>query len=126
MKVFIFSVPHTGTRWITNVLRNAGVEVQQVHFNGTYAPVIWEGDRLAIVPRRDKQATIESWERRKRTDPEFDATWQEMEDFVEEFDPYQLHIDDPEQRTEDIRDIEELLGIPLDYDFDEKVGHFPG
>jgi len=126
MKVFVFSVPHTGTRFLTNLLRDAGVEVQQVHFNGRYQPIMWEGERVVIVPRRDKQATIDSWARRGRTDPDFEESWTEMEDFVEEFDPYQLHIDDPEQRIDDIRQIEELIGESLDPDWSDKVGHFPG
>jgi hypothetical protein len=126
MKVFVFSVPHTGTRFVTDMLRAVGVEVQQVHFNGNYQPIMWEGDRIAIVPRRDKTDTIDSWTRRKRSDPPFDKTWQEMEEFVEEFEPYQVHIDDPYKRIADVKALEELIGQPLNPDFSIKVGHFEG
>jgi hypothetical protein len=126
MRVRVLSVPHTGTRFITEVLRNAGLDVVQVHFNGMYAPVIWENKVPPIVPIRDKQATIDSWTRRDRHDPPFDKTWQEMEEFVEDFEPLEIHIDNPARREDDLKAISEQFGVPLEADFSVKVGHFAG
>ena len=84
IKARLLSVPHTGTRFVHDVLERSGLvyqqDWQQVHFSGgSTHRIIYEETCPAIIPLRDKGEVIKSWASRNRRDPDFDKTWGEME-----------------------------------------------
>jgi len=108
------------------ILREAGLDPNQVHFTGKYVTSqIYDRHEPAIIPIRDKDKVRQSWARRGKSGTEFnlDEYWEEMEQYIDEHDNvYLLHIDDPERRDAELSAISELVGLPLEADFSIKVG----
>lgn len=133
--VRLLSVPHTGTRFMVQVLENAGYrkthslwgggDFIQVHFDGKGTnPLIYENKELVIIPLRDRQEVEDSWRRRNRSIRELESMWAEMESFIQSYDEhiYIIHIDDPNRRNDELYALTERLGTPLIADFKVKVG----
>lgn len=100
-------------------------DFMQVHFDGKRNhPLIYRENGLIIIPLRDKEEVKASWQRRGKSLPEMEEMWSEMEDFVQGHPEhiYMIHIDDPERREEELKELSAKLGTYLIVDFDEKVG----
>lgn len=131
----ILSVPHTGTRFVVEMLQNAGYrkthsfwgdgDFIQVHFDGKYnQPIVYRENGIVIIPLREKDEVIESWKRRQRNLGELEQYWQEMCDYIQDHDDvHLLHVDDPNRRDDELQAIVERIGSPLIADFSVKVGH---
>lgn len=98
----------------------------QEHFDGKRnRPIIWREGGLVIIPFRDKEEVKASWQRRGKSLSEMEEMWSEMEAFIGAHPEhiYRVHIDDPERRDEDLKELSAKLGTYLIVDWNEKVGH---
>ena len=123
INIRLLSVPHTGTRSTRKILEDADFCVDQVHFSCANNPLIYERDSLAVIPIRDREEVLKSWQRRKKDTAALYDAWEEMERYIDEHDDvYVLHIDDPGRRDADLRAISQRVDYELTADFDLKVG----
>jgi hypothetical protein len=133
----LLSVMHTGTRFVAECLKNSGYvqtdsyygqgDFVQCHFDGRgNAPIIYNKPGMVIIPLRDFGAVKKSWESRGSNLAELDRCWEEMCEWIQERgrgDVFLLHVDDPDCRDEELREMGERLDTYLIADFSEKVGH---
>lgn len=131
----LLSVPHTGTRFMVQVLENAGYhkthamwgngDFVQVHFDGKRSnPLIYDKTGPIIIPLREKSEVEQSWNRRNRRLQELEEMWSEMVDFIQGHPEtiYIIHIDDPNRRVQELQVLSEKLDSFLIADFSVKVG----
>lgn len=90
---------------------------------GGKPPAFARDDLPTIIPRRKRSSVTESWRRRGMDMDVLDKSWREMEEFIKEHDPYLLDIEDRAHRTQQLLEIERLIGKDLDVDFSRMVGH---
>ena len=132
----ILSVPHTGTRFLVDVLQRAGLtkthalwgngDFIQAHF-GSDHPMVTHRNGTVLIPLRRREEVAASWYRRGSSIPELERRWTQMCEFISGYnDAFLLHIDDPLRRDNELEAISERIGTPLTADFSVKVGHRPG
>ena len=133
----LLSVPHSGTRFAMDVLNKAGLQEAWhknmqagdfifAHFNNKHNRVVYGYNTMpTIVPLREYEEVVKSWERRGKNIKQLESLWQEMTDYVEKYaaNIYFLRIDNPSHRENDLAMISELLGTDLkEVDFNKKIG----
>lgn len=136
--VRLLSVPHCGTRFAMDVLQRGALiegwykQLQEgdyvfAHFNNKHHPVIYGFDGMpTVIPLREYDEVVKSWERRNKDIKYLESLWAEMTAFVENYnfpELYYLRIDDPEHREHDLDLISKLLDKDLSQvDFSVKIG----
>ena len=129
----VLSVPHTGTRSTMKILEDAGLtrlltinklgDFAQIHFDGSYKhPMIYEFPGPVIISVRQKEKVEATWKRKGKDLRDMERMWQEMLDFMQRDDVYLLHVDNPNTRDDELQAISERIGVPLEADWDVKVG----
>lgn len=131
----LLSVPHTGTRFMVELLQAAGLtrthefwgngDFIQVHFDGKQNhPLIYRENGLVIIPLRRRDRVEESWRRRERNPNELASMWTEMEDFSKSYPGhiFYVHIDDETRRDREIQELSEQLNLYLIPDWENRVG----
>lgn len=110
------------------LLKDAGISYLHTHFStNKNCSTIYAETGPVIIPLRDREKVLQSWKDRKKlvAGNKLDLSWSEMESFIQKHaaDVYLLRIDDPEHRDADLAAISSLLGVELEVDFENKVGH---
>tara|TARA_R110000803_G_scaffold210685_1_gene283167 strand:- start:4844 stop:5407 length:564 start_codon:yes stop_codon:yes gene_type:complete len=106
----LFSVPHTGTHFLKQLLESAGLQVRARHWEG------WsKTDQQIVAPIRNPYDTFVSWVNRGR-DQDFLEKWQIFNEAYETQDLLILPID-TNDRDKRLRTFSAELGIKLDTDW---------
>ena len=106
----LFSVPHTGTHFLKQLLESAGEQVRARHWEG------WsKTDQQIIAPIRNPYDTFVSWVNRER-DQDFLEKWQIFNEAYETQDLLILPID-TNDRDKRLRSLGAKLGLRLQTDW---------
>lgn len=133
----LLTVPHSGTRFMMRVLEDAGLrraafarptdgDFIQVHFAyAPEAPIIDEWSGPVIITLRDKDLIMDSWRRRGKPMPRFEAAWKAQDEFLCKSldDVMFIDISNPGSREAQLQAISDRIGVPLEADFSDKIGH---
>ena len=134
----LLSVPHCGTRFAMDVLQRGGLQEAWyknhrpgnylfAHFNNKPSTIVYGFSGMpTVIPLRDYEEVVKSWERRGKKLDYLESLWQEMTDFLEQRpqeNVYLLRIDNEAEREHDLKLIGELLEADLSgVDFGIKIG----
>jgi hypothetical protein len=106
----LFSVPHTGTHFLKEVIESAGVPVKARHVEG------WSmTDDLVVCPIRNPLDTYKSWIARGR-DQDFTEKWNLLNTIYKEQQPLIIPID-TDERDRFLKMLGILLGKTLTTDW---------
>lgn len=110
MLVKIFSVPHTGTHFVKELLEAHGLQVKAKHVEGYK-----DDEEIIILPVRDPEATCKSWSARGRRDG-FIERWEKLNEISQNPNAHILPID-TDDRDEYLKALSKVLNVELNTDW---------
>lgn len=114
--VLILGVPHTGNHFMLALIPEATHRHPGPHGHHGDWPELLEHADAVICPMRHPLLVAQSWRKRGKSleDRELESYWRMQVDVVDKHKPYYICLDKPDLRDDQVRLINDVLGLDLD------------
>ena len=115
VRVGLYTIPHTGTRFVMEILRHLGADVNQRHVNCD--PVVPEHRKVLTLRHPHKVYLTHQYKYVKKTETEFISMYLEYLFRTEHMDAFYFPLEGAEDNREGvIQRLQAWCGLPTDYD----------